>query len=156
MNLESIEKLMSAMTEKGITRLALKDASGFELELERGRESESFPCGPQHLAQTFSSSTESSVEEARSQKEDSSRELHSKGGHEITSPMVGTFYTAPSPDADPFVKVGDSVTEETVIGIIEAMKVMNEIKAGKKGKVTEIYIDNAHPVEFGTKLLKLV
>ena len=53
------------------------------------------------------------------------------------------------------MKVGDTVTEETVIGIVEAMKVMNEIKAGKSGVITEIYVDNAHPVEFGTKLFKL-
>jgi acetyl-CoA carboxylase biotin carboxyl carrier protein len=70
----------------------------------------------------------------------------------ITSPMVGTFYRAPSPDAPPYIEVGQSVDEETVVCIIEAMKVMNEIKAEIKGVITEVLVDNAKPVEFGQKL----
>ena len=69
--------------------------------------------------------------------------------------MVGTYYGSPSPDDDPFVKVGDSVKEDTVVCIIEAMKVMNEVKAGKRGVVGEVFLDNADPVEFGTKLLTI-
>lgn len=144
---------MAAMEDKGMTRVALKDKNGFELELERGSEFEAIPYSPS--AQTMAPQLETQVQQKLPQKENEPKELESKGGHEVTSPMVGTFYTAASPQADPFVKVGDTVTEETVIGIIEAMKVMNEIKAGKSGVVTEIYVDNAHPVEYGTKLLKL-
>ncbi len=70
----------------------------------------------------------------------------------ITSPMVGTFYRAPSPDSPPYVEVGSEVNEETVVCIIEAMKVMNEIKAECKGVITEILAENAKPVEFGQKL----
>ena len=70
----------------------------------------------------------------------------------ITSPMVGTLYRAPSPDAPPYAEVGQSVDEESVVCIIEAMKVMNEIKAEIKGVITEILVDNAKPVEFGQKL----
>ncbi|MGE3715728.1 MAG: acetyl-CoA carboxylase biotin carboxyl carrier protein subunit, partial [Simkaniaceae bacterium] len=73
-----------------------------------------------------------------------------------TSPMVGTFYASPSPDDEALVKVGDTVTEDTVVCIIEAMKVMNEVKAGKKGTVAEVFIESAHPVEFGTKLFRIV
>ena len=69
--------------------------------------------------------------------------------------MVGTFYSSPSPEAPPFVKVGDMVNEDTVVCIIEAMKVLNEVKAGKKGKVKSSLIENAQPVEFGTKLFAL-
>jgi acetyl-CoA carboxylase biotin carboxyl carrier protein len=70
----------------------------------------------------------------------------------ITSPMVGTFYLSPSPDAPPYVEVGQEVDPETVVCIIEAMKVMNEIKAEVKGVITEIVAENAKPVEFGQKL----
>jgi acetyl-CoA carboxylase biotin carboxyl carrier protein len=74
---------------------------------------------------------------------------------EIVSPMVGTFYTAPSPDQPPFVTVGQEVNEETVVCIIEAMKVMNEIKAGERGVVTEMTAENGKPVQFGQTLFKL-
>ncbi len=70
----------------------------------------------------------------------------------ITSPMVGTFYRAPSPEAPVYAEVGQQVDEETVVCIIEAMKVMNEIKAEVKGVITEVLIENAKPVEFGQKL----
>ena len=71
---------------------------------------------------------------------------------QILSPMVGTFYRAPSPDANPFVKVGDRVSEETVLCIIEAMKLMNEIKAETAGRIVKILVENAHPVEFNQPL----
>lgn len=71
----------------------------------------------------------------------------------IDSPLVGTFYRSPSPDAAPFVSVGDTVNAETVIGIIEAMKVMNEIKAEKSGVIKEILVENGNPVEYGQPLL---
>ena len=74
---------------------------------------------------------------------------------EITSPMVGTFYASPSPEAPPFVSVGQEVTEDTVVCIMEAMKVMNEIKAEAKGVITQVMIENAKPVEFGQPLFKI-
>ena len=70
----------------------------------------------------------------------------------IDSPLVGTFYRAASPDADAFVNVGDRVTADTVVAIIEAMKVMNEIKAEKSGVIKEILVENGQPVEFGQPL----
>jgi acetyl-CoA carboxylase biotin carboxyl carrier protein len=69
--------------------------------------------------------------------------------------MVGTFYSAPSPEDPPFVKIGDRVNENTVVCIIEAMKVMNEVKANVKGVVKEIYLDSGQPLEFGTKLFRI-
>jgi acetyl-CoA carboxylase biotin carboxyl carrier protein len=71
----------------------------------------------------------------------------------IDAPLVGTFYRSPSPDAAPFISVGDKVNAETVIGIIEAMKVMNEIKAEKSGVVKEVLVDNGQPVEYGQPLI---
>jgi acetyl-CoA carboxylase biotin carboxyl carrier protein len=74
---------------------------------------------------------------------------------EIKSPMIGTFYRAPSPEAAPYVEVGTEVNSETVVCIIEAMKVMNEIKAELKGVVTQILVENGKPVEFGQPLFKI-
>lgn len=76
-------------------------------------------------------------------------------GEEVPSPLVGTFYRAASPDGDPLVQVGDRVTPDTVIGIIEAMKVMNEIKAEKSGVVKAILVENGQIVEYGQPLLIL-
>jgi len=74
---------------------------------------------------------------------------------EIKSPMIGTFYRAPSPEAASYVEIGTEVTPETVVCIIEAMKVMNEIKAEAKGVITQALVENAKPVEFGQPLFKL-
>jgi acetyl-CoA carboxylase biotin carboxyl carrier protein len=74
---------------------------------------------------------------------------------EIKSPMIGTFYRAPSPESAPYIEVGVEVNAETVVCIIEAMKVMNEIKAEAKGVITQVLVENAKPVEFGQPLFKL-
>ena len=74
---------------------------------------------------------------------------------EIKSPMIGTFYRAPSPESAPYVEVGTDVNPETVVCIIEAMKVMNEIKAEARGVITQVLIENAKPVEFGQALFKI-
>jgi acetyl-CoA carboxylase biotin carboxyl carrier protein len=73
-------------------------------------------------------------------------------GHVVTSPMVGTFYRAPSPGAEPFVQVGDTVKEGQTICIIEAMKLLNEIESDKSGVVKEILVDNGQAVEYGQPL----
>ena len=74
---------------------------------------------------------------------------------EIKSPMIGTFYRAPSPESAPYVEVGVEVNPDTVVCIIEAMKVMNEIKAEAKGVITQVTVENAKPVEFGQPLFKI-
>jgi len=74
---------------------------------------------------------------------------------EVLSPMPGTFYSAPSPEADPFVKVGDSVKKGDTLCIIEAMKIMNEIEAESSGTISEIVINNGEPVEYNQPLFKI-
>lgn len=76
-------------------------------------------------------------------------------GNEITAPMVGTFYASPSPDAPPFVNVGDTISEGQTICIIEAMKVMNEIKAETSGTVTAVVAKDGEPVQFGDALFRV-
>ncbi len=72
--------------------------------------------------------------------------------HEIRSPIVGTFYRAPAPDADPYVQVGDRISEGSVLCIVEAMKLMNEIESDVSGKVVKILVENATPVEYNQPL----
>lgn len=72
--------------------------------------------------------------------------------YKITSPIVGTFYRSPSPDKDPYVKEGTTVTSETTVCIVEAMKLMNEIQAEVSGEVVEIYVESGQPVEYGQPL----
>jgi acetyl-CoA carboxylase biotin carboxyl carrier protein len=74
---------------------------------------------------------------------------------EVVSPMVGTFYRAPSPDSAPYVQEGHEITKETVVCIIEAMKVMNEIKAEVQGVIAEVLVENGTPVQFGQPLFRV-
>ena len=76
-------------------------------------------------------------------------------GNQITSPIVGTFYRKPSPDKDPFIKVGDVVQEGDVLCIIEAMKMMNEIKSDFSGKVVSIDVEDGQPVEYGQQIITI-
>ena len=78
-----------------------------------------------------------------------------ESGNIVTSPIIGTFYAAPSPDKPPFVKVGDTVNAGDVVCIIESMKLMNEINCEFSGRVAEIYVNNGEAVEYGQKLMRI-
>ena len=73
----------------------------------------------------------------------------------VTSPIVGTFYRSPSPEADPFVGVGDTVEKGDTVCVIEAMKLMNEIEAEASGEIVSIFVENGHPVEYGERLFAI-
>ncbi len=75
--------------------------------------------------------------------------------HEIKSPMVGTFYRSPAPDAEPYIQIGDKITPGQVLCIVEAMKLMNEIEADVSGRVVEILVENGDPVEFGQVMFRI-
>jgi len=157
MDLKQIEKLMTAMKESGVKRVAFKKED-FEIEIEM--ESAGFDLGQYttHLAPSFPK-TPAPIEIKEKPSEESSAfplpKEQQKAGVFVTSPMVGTFYAAPSPGDPPFIKVGDVVSEDTVVCIIEAMKVMNEVKAGIKGKIAEILVGSGDPVEFGTRIFRI-
>jgi acetyl-CoA carboxylase biotin carboxyl carrier protein len=127
------------------------EKEGFRLKLQRGASAPqativapAMPAGP---AKAAAAGAEPAAPAAKA--------IESVPTKEIVSPMVGTFYRATSPDALPFVEVGQSVTEDTVVCIIEAMKVMNEIKAETSGVIAEVLADNAKPVQFGQPLFKV-
>lgn len=167
MELRHIKELMAAMGRTGTKRIKFKK-DDFEIELEREDSHRPSSQIAEHLVKgaetnAFLNDLEQhrvNISPSRSDKRfdkpaSEGSELEEEGMM-VTSPMVGTFYLSPSPDEPSFVKVGDKVNENTVVCIIEAMKVMNEVKAGVSGVVAEILIENGHPVEFGTKLFRVV
>ena len=79
-----------------------------------------------------------------------------KGGHIVESPIVGTYYNSPSPDADPYIRIGSSVKKGDVLCIIEAMKLMNEIEADQDGEIAEILVENEQGVEYGQPLFRII
>ena len=142
---------MAAMTRHGTKRLVIKDGN-FELELER--ESDKLPevsFAPSHARPADIPPSHAPL----APPPEAPQQAEEKGGNFITSPMVGTFYTAPAPEEPAFSKVGDRVEAGQVVCIIEAMKVMNEVKADVSGTIAEILVENGHPVEFGTKLFRV-
>ena len=134
-DLTKIKDLIKLMEDHDLTAFELED-SGFKVRLEKGGTPEQVVAAAPPVA----------VEEKGPEK------IVAEETEEISAPMVGTFYKSPSPDADAFVKVGDAVDEGTVVCIIEAMKVMNQIKAEKSGVIQRILVDDASPVEFGQGL----
>jgi acetyl-CoA carboxylase biotin carboxyl carrier protein len=168
-DLKQIKELMTAMERAGIKKLTVKQKGGDELHLERQDENPShshpqatfYPPAylhPQVMREAEGGGARAPVVPRNANEETPSKQekVEEKAGKFVTAPLVGTFYTAASPDDAPFVKVGDRVEEGTIICIIEAMKVMNEVRAGVSGTVAEVLIDNSHPVEFGTKLFRIV
>jgi len=149
MELKQVKELMAAMEKAGVERLRIKETDGYELELERKGAPAPHVVHPAPTYQTHETHPE--IHRFREQEQEKKVD-----GKYVTAPLVGTMYHAASPEDAAFVKVGDRVDENTIVCIIEAMKVMNEVKAGMSGTIAEILIDNAHPVEFGTKLFRIV
>jgi acetyl-CoA carboxylase biotin carboxyl carrier protein len=164
MEVKQINQLMLAMGRYGIKTLCLKK-EGCELSLEREgpaserafetllEDAEENPLRSDFAKRrshnvALSSSEDAGVAEALTKEDET--------GIFIESPMVGTAYLSPSPGEDVYVHVGDRVSEDTVVCLVEAMKVMNEVRAGAKGVIAEVLTENAHPVEFGSKLFRIV
>ena len=145
MDLRKIKKLIEMLQESDLN----------EIEVKEGEESVRINRKKDNVVHTSTAPTAVPTDVAHN-KVQLSNEIETDEDSsyltKITSPMVGTFYKSASPDADPYVKVGDSVDEGTVICIIEAMKVMNQIKADKSGVIQRILVDDATPVEFGQGL----
>ena len=144
MDLDLIERLIRLLEESGIDQLEVEE-EGLRVSL-----SKSAPGGvvypaspPPGVAPGTVEATAPAAAEPEQPKEE---------GQPIEAPMVGTFYHAPAPDAAPYIDVGDEITEDTVVCIVEAMKVMNEIKAGVSGTVSKILAQNATAVEYGQPL----
>jgi len=145
---EDVEKLVQLMVDNELSELNIKEG-GRKIHLKRGQSvvmapatAVGPPAGPATVPEGKHTHSRQSDEPAADLVD-------------IVSPMVGTVYAAPSPDSDPFVAAGDAVSADDVVCIIEAMKVMNEIRAECAGTITEICVKNAQPVEYGQTLFKV-
>jgi acetyl-CoA carboxylase biotin carboxyl carrier protein len=136
MELEKLKEFINFMNENSLCELEIEE-EGRRIRLKKFSENQ-----PVMISQISPQITP----EKESKKE---------GLIEIKSPMVGTFYRAPSPGVKPYVEIGDSIKPSDVVCIIEAMKLMNEIKAEIGGKITQILVENGQPVEFGQTLFVL-
>ncbi len=141
-----IEKLAKVLAETGLTEISLEDGE----QAITLRKDVVVASAPQVVA---AAPVAASAPVATPAAVPADAPAPAKKGTPITSPMVGTFYKAPSPDSDPFVSVGQSVSQGDVVCIVEAMKMMNEIEAEVSGKVVEICVEDGQPVEFGQVLM---
>lgn len=146
MKIDEIKAIVKLMKENDLTEFRIEEESA-NLCIRRNGSVPAVPLVPPPVVSVVSPSPvpEKTVTGAA---KDDKQEI-------IVSPLVGTFYLAPSRDAAPFVNVGDKVTKDTVVGIIEAMKVMNEIKAEKSGVIKEVLVGNGQAVEYDQPLFVL-
>ena len=145
LSFKEIKELIDLVTERGLAGLEIERA-GFRLRIEGSRPVPSNgvsaePAVP--IPPPVSSLPAGSAPETPAEAEDV---------HVITSPIVGTFYRAPSPEADPFAEVGERVAKGKILCIIESMKLMNEIESDVEGEIVAVYARNGQPVEYGEKL----
>jgi acetyl-CoA carboxylase biotin carboxyl carrier protein len=147
MELKEIKKIVEMMTENDLAEFLLEEEA-FTLQLKRGTAGVTqIVSAPQMVSAPVAASAPLAAPVAAAPAAN-----ENEGLIEIKSPMVGTFYRSPSPDSDAFVQIGQDITPDTVVCIIEAMKVMNEIQAEVKGKIKKVLLDNATPVQFGQTL----
>jgi acetyl-CoA carboxylase biotin carboxyl carrier protein len=149
-DIKEIKAIIDLMKKHDLYVLEI-EKEGFRLKLERGasasQSATAAPAAAGGPAKGAVAGAEPPVSAAKA--------IESVSMKEIVSPMVGTFYRAASPDAPSFVEVGKPVTEDTVVCIIEAMKVMNEIKAETSGVIAEVLAENGKPVQFGQALFRV-
>jgi acetyl-CoA carboxylase biotin carboxyl carrier protein len=150
LELKDIKAVIDLMRKNDLSVFEM-EKDGFRLKLQKGSDQPVYSAtAPMHLPPPPAATPASAAGEAAAAAPE-------KGGalKDVVSPMVGTFYRASSPETPAFVDVGKEVSEETVVCIIEAMKVMNEIKAETKGVIAEIVAENGKPVQFGQVLFRV-
>ncbi len=148
MNLKEIKEIMKLMNEHEMFEVEL-EREGMKLKLKKGADGTVVPVMHQAPANPAAMAPQAVPE---SRPAEPSASVKASSGVEIASPMVGTFYRSPSPEAPAFVEIGQMVEAGQVVCIVEAMKLMNEIKSEVKGKVVDVLVNNAEPVEFGQPL----
>ena len=153
MDLTEIRKIMKLMDEHGLSQFQY-EKEDFNLKLKKGTDLEeiqkliaSVPSGGGQIAAPAAAPAIATAPDGEASK--------GLSGEAISSPMVGTFYRKPTPDDPDFVSVGDTISEGQTLCIIEAMKVMNEIKAERSGTIAQICVDDGNPVQFGDDLFRV-
>ncbi|MDG1955952.1 MAG: acetyl-CoA carboxylase biotin carboxyl carrier protein [Candidatus Thioglobus sp.] len=148
MDIRKVKKLMELLEESGMSEIEIKEG---EESVKISRYGNS-PAPAQHPIQSFVQQ-QAPVSSAPTSQTASPNEQPQETGQSVTSPMVGTFYSAPSPTAKPFVSIGQKINQGDTVGIIEAMKIMNQIESDQSGTVVEILVKDGEAVEFGQSLI---
>ena len=146
MDIRKVKKLIELLEESGIAELEINEG---EESVRISRYSSSAPPVPVNYAAPPAPAPAAAASAATATE---SEEESLPSGHIVKSPMVGTYYSSPSPGSKPFVSVGDSVSEGDTICIVEAMKILNQIEADKSGNVSQILVENGQPVEYDQPL----
>ena len=150
MDLKDIKAIIDLMKKNDLSVFEM-EKDGFRLKLQKGAGEQTVFTSPAPVAAAPAAPAGATTSAAASAAEAAA----TSALKDVLSPMVGTFYRATSPESPPFVDLGKEVSEETVVCIIEAMKVMNEIKAETKGVIAEIVAENGKPVQFGQVLFRV-
>ncbi len=156
MDLKEIKQIIDLMSRNHLSEFEL-EKEGFKIHLKKdgGTVQQSYTPSITHAPQISAPYTAQPTSFPAPAAATTAVDTKADNLKEIVSPMVGTFYRSPSPESPPYADVGTQVNEDSVVCIIEAMKVMNEIKAEVKGVITEVLIDNGKSVEFGKPLFKV-
>jgi len=147
MDIRSIRKLIEIVEQSDIAEIEIKEGE-HNIRISRSKE-QVFVQAPTAMA---APAAPAAAPVATAEAAPEAPVSNEANGHKVTSPMVGSFYTSPSPDAGAFVKVGDKVAEGDTLCIIEAMKIMNPIESDKAGTIKQVVAVNGEPVEFGQTL----
>ncbi len=146
MDIRKIKKLIELLDESGVAEIEIHEG---EESVRISRQSNVVAAAPATVMAAPAPAAAAPAAPAAEAAPAAAAENEIPAGHTVNSPMVGTFYAAPSPGAKPFVSVGDSVSEGDTLCIIEAMKMLNQIEADKSGTIKAILVENGQPVEFG-------
>ncbi len=150
MDLNLIKKLVKLVDSSEITDLEIEE-EGFRVKIAKKIRGMQTITQPQIFAQPAQAAeTKNSSEQIEKMAE--KEEAPAENLHEVKSPIVGTFYRAPAPDADPYIQIGDTISVGSVLCIVEAMKLMNEIESDVNGKIVKVLVENGKPVEYNQPL----
>lgn len=155
MNLDDIQRLIKMVDESGLDEMTIEEGE-FKLTLKKAAEPSASPAlsampmmmPPSYFPAQHAQPQASPLPVAKPTEATTAPNDAGKKYKEVRSPMVGTFYRAPAPEANPYVQVGDSISKGKVLCIIEAMKLMNEIESDIDGKIVKILVENGKPIEF--------
>ena len=153
MNIKEVKDLIQDILQSDITDFELEH-TGTKVRLKRGysQDTAALSRAPSQPASISFVHSKPGAADAAPSSTETSGDPEDPSLHVVTSPIVGTVYRSPNPESEPYVKVGDRVREGSILCLVEAMKLMNEIPSDTDGEIVRIYIENGHPVEFGQRL----
>ncbi len=151
MELKEIKEIIELVSKKGFTEFEVRKG-GFKLKICSSSNQRTIVTPSQQMEDVKNETIAVPVEKAVTQLSSQNEVKSEKELYKVKSPIVGTFYRSPSPTAEPFVKIGSQIKQGTVLCIIEAMKLMNEIESDVIGEIVEVYVENNQPVEYGQLL----